>query len=72
MTESIQNSIIDYVTPVLTVAKQEKEETMATENKQKITALYCRLSQEDALQGESNSILWFNSQLPYLYQFDMG
>ena len=25
-------------------------------NQQKITALYCRLSQEDELEGESNSI----------------
>ena len=57
MTEIIQNSIIESATPVLTVA-DEKEEEMATEtnNSTKITALYCRLSQEDALQGESNSI----------------
>ena len=41
--------------PVQTVAPQKKEETMlrATD---KITALYCRLSQEDSLDGESNSI----------------
>ena len=55
MTENIQNGIIVDATPVLTVA-DEKEEEMATENNTKITALYCRLSQEDALQGESNSI----------------
>ena len=55
MTENIQNGIIVDATPVLTVA-DEKEEEMATENNTKITALYCRLSQEDALEGESNSI----------------
>lgn len=55
MTASSGNIIMDSATPVLTVA-EEKEEEMATEKKQKITALYCRLSQEDALQGESNSI----------------
>ena len=41
--------------PVQTVAPQNKEDIMlrATD---KITALYCRLSQEDSLEGESNSI----------------
>lgn len=41
--------------PVLTVApvKEDAEMQRATE---KITALYCRLSQEDAIEGESNSI----------------
>ncbi|MBR4894982.1 MAG: recombinase family protein, partial [Clostridia bacterium] len=41
--------------PVQTVAQQDKEDPMirATD---KITALYCRLSQEDSLEGESNSI----------------
>ena len=55
MTEDIQNGIIESATPVLTVAT-DKEDLMATENNTKITALYCRLSQEDALEGESNSI----------------
>ena len=55
MTDDIQNSIIESATPVLTVAA-DKEDLMATENNTKITALYCRLSQEDALEGESNSI----------------
>jgi Site-specific recombinases, DNA invertase Pin homologs len=41
--------------PVQTVA-QEKEETEMLRATEKITALYCRLSQEDALEGESNSI----------------
>ncbi|HXK77407.1 MAG TPA: recombinase family protein [Oscillospiraceae bacterium] len=47
--------IIEITNPVLTVAplKEDTEMSRATE---KITALYCRLSQEDALTGESNSI----------------
>ena len=41
--------------PVQTVAQPKEDKTMlrATD---KITALYCRLSQEDALEGESNSV----------------
>lgn len=34
--------------------KEEREMLRATD---KITALYCRLSQEDALAGDSNSIV---------------
>ena len=41
--------------PVQTVAL-EKEETELIRATDKITALYCRLSQEDSLDGESNSI----------------
>lgn len=33
-----------------------KDEKIMKSNQQKITALYCRLSQEDELEGESNSI----------------
>ena len=44
--------MIEMLNSTLTVA-EEKEEIMATN---KITALYCRLSQEDALEGESGSI----------------
>ncbi len=39
--------------PTVAQAKEEQDMTGATE---KITALYCRLSQEDALDGESNSV----------------
>ena len=46
--------MIEMLNSELTVA-EDKEEIMAT-NKIKITALYCRLSQEDALEGESGSI----------------
>lgn len=51
--------------PVLTVApvKEDAEMQRATE---KITALYCRLSQEDATEGESNSI---SNQKSILLQF---
>ena len=41
--------------PVQTVA-HEKEETELSRATDKITALYCRLSNEDSLDGESNSI----------------
>ena len=41
-------------TTVLSADQQQKEETML--DQQKITVLYCRLSNEDALDGESNSI----------------
>ena len=46
---------IEATNPVLTVAplKEDTEMLRATE---KITALYCRLSQEDANEGDSNSI----------------
>lgn len=55
MTNTTNLAIMDPTNPVLTVAplKEETELLRATE---KITALYCRLSQEDALDGESNSI----------------
>lgn len=41
-------------TPILEADPTEKEEMML--DQQKITILYCRLSNEDALDGESNSI----------------
>lgn len=46
---------IELSNPVQTVAL-EKEETELLRATDKITALYCRLSQEDSLDGESNSI----------------
>ena len=67
MTTAPNSAILDPLTnPVLTVAPQSKEDTTMSGATNKITALYCRLSQEDArlerlshddeLQGESNSI----------------
>ena len=41
--------------PVQTVAQPKKDKNMLRAA-DKITALYCRLSQEDALDGESNSV----------------
>ena len=55
MTNSRNFGTIEAANPVLAVAplKEDAEMQRATE---KITALYCRLSQEDANEGESNSI----------------
>ena len=55
MTNTSKADIIKAPDPVRTVApiKEETEMLRATD---KITALYCRLSQEDANEGESNSI----------------
>ena len=55
MTNAPTCGIIKTANPVRTVAplKEETEMLRATD---KITALYCRLSQEDANEGESNSI----------------
>lgn len=43
-----------------------KEETEVLRATDKITALYCRLSQEDALAGDSNSIV---NQKNYMLQY---
>ena len=57
MTTASNSAILDPVTnPVLTVAPQNKEGTTMSGATNKITALYCRLSQEDARLGESLSI----------------
>ena len=55
MTNSQNLGTIKATNPVLAVAhlKEETEMLRATD---KITALYCRLSQEDANEGDSNSI----------------
>ena len=55
MTNTRNLGTIETANPVLAVAplKEDAEMQRATE---KITALYCRLSQEDANEGESNSI----------------
>ena len=43
--------------PVLTDCPIEKEEQNFMRQSDKITALYCRLSRDDELQGDSNSIV---------------
>ena len=55
MTSTPIGGIIYMTEPVRTVAplKEDEEMQRATD---KITALYCRLSQEDANEGESYSI----------------
>ena len=56
MTTASNSAILDPVTnPVLTVAPQNKEDTTMSGATNNITALYCRLSQEDARLGESLS-----------------
>ena len=55
MTKEESCAIIEAANPVQTVAP-EKEETSMLRATDKITALYCRLSQEDSMDGESNSI----------------
>ena len=45
---------LDAGTTILSADQPEKEDNML--DQQKITVLYCRLSNEDALDGESNSI----------------
>ena len=55
MTNTGACAIMETTNPARTVAplKEETEMLWATD---KITALYCRLSQEDAMDGESNSV----------------
>ncbi len=55
MTNDASSAIMETPNSALTVApsKEDAEMLRATE---KITALYCRLSRDDELQGESNSI----------------
>lgn len=56
MTNGISLDITQESNPVQTVAPTDKEANDMLRATEKITALYCRLSQEDALNGESNSI----------------
>ena len=53
MTRTQIHDIIPICTPILSADPDVKEDIM---DQQKITILYCRLSNEDALDGESNSI----------------
>ena len=55
MTNGASSAIMETPNSMLTVAPS-KEDTEMLRATEKITALYCRLSQEDALAGESNSI----------------
>ena len=55
MTNIVRSAIMKIPNPVRNAAPL-KEETEMSRAADKITALYCRLSQEDANEGESNSI----------------
>ena len=55
MTNTVSYVNMEMTNPVLTVAPI-KEETEMSGATNKITALYCRLSQEDERAGESLSI----------------
>ena len=55
MTNELSYVTMEPTNPEPTVAP-EKEENEMKRATDKITALYCRLSQEDALEGLSNSI----------------
>ena len=55
MTTERKNDILASTNPVLTDAPTEKED-LQNMSGAKITALYCRLSQEDERLGESLSI----------------
>ena len=54
MTQTQIHATISPCTPILSADPTVKEDAML--DQQKITILYCRLSNEDALDGESNSI----------------
>ena len=56
MTDMAFSGIIETTNPVPTVAPSKEETNMIGATNKKITALYCRLSQEDERQGESLSI----------------
>ena len=51
------SDIMNISNPVLTDCPIEKEEQNFMRQSDKITALYCRLSRDDELQGDSNSIV---------------
>ena len=53
MTNGTDYGKMDTSTTVLSADSQKEDLSM---NQQQITALYCRLSNEDDLEGESNSI----------------
>lgn len=53
MMNSLNYGIISMSTTVLPADSRKEENDL---NQQQITALYCRLSNEDDLDGESNSI----------------
>ena len=57
LTNNKMSDIMNTSKPVLTDCPIEKEEQNFMRQSDKITALYCRLSRDDELQGDSNSIV---------------
>ena len=57
LTNNKMSDIMNTSNPVLTDCPIEKEEQNFMRQSDKITALYCRLSRDDELQGDSNSIV---------------
>ena len=57
LTNNKMSDIMNLSNPVLTDCPIEKEEQNFMRQSDKITALYCRLSRDDELQGDSNSIV---------------
>ena len=57
LTNNKMSDIMNTSNPVLTDCPTEKEEQKIMRQSNKITALYCRLSRDDELQGDSNSIV---------------
>ena len=64
MTQTQIHATISSCTPILSADPTVKEDAML--DQQKITILYCRLSNEDAQEGESNSIA---NQREYLTRY---
>ena len=67
MTATQKHDIIPVCTTVLSADQQPKEDIML--DQQKITILYCRLSNEDAQDGESNSIANQREYLTHRFQW---
>lgn len=57
LTNNKMSDIISTSNPILTDCPNEKEKQELMRQSDKITALYCRLSRDDELQGDSNSIV---------------
>ena len=57
LTNNKMSDIMNTSNPVLIDCPIEKEEQNFMRQSDKITALYCRLSRDDELQGDSNSIV---------------
>lgn len=66
MADMAFSGIIESTNSVPTVAPLKEETNMMGATNKKITALYCRLSQEDERQGESLSMLLRTIMIPQI------